>query len=411
LLIEHASDLAPLAQRLPVAGPLALDTEANGLFAFRPRLCTLQLAWTDGDRRVVVIIDAIATGVAPLARLLGPDGPVKVLHDLTFDARMLSEQGISLGNVRDTSVCARLLGFAATGLSALLDTELGIKLDKQFQRHDWSRRPMQPELLQYLAGDVVHLLELAERLFNKAARLGIEAEIADECAYKLWTAENPPRDTRPAYVRIKGAASLDPAQRAVLRRLVAARDVIAEAGDVPPFKVAANDTLLALARLCPRRAEDLACGQAWAQRGLLTHAQRWLDAIAMGLADADVPEPDRRHLEPVRPDRAAVARRRAVEGRISAWRRREARLRAVDEQVVLPGHCAHDLAEILVATPARDPSLPRRIASIPGIGERRLARYAHLLAALAGEDNPDAAAPKSFTPALGPVTGSDGHEA
>ena len=38
----------------------------------------------------------VVVDVAPLGPTLGPGGPVKVLHDLTFDARMLLDAGVLL---------------------------------------------------------------------------------------------------------------------------------------------------------------------------------------------------------------------------------------------------------------------------------------------------------------------------
>src|SRR5262249_25111497 len=149
---------------------IGLDVEADGLFAYRAHLCTLQLALypsppadsndreaSSGEPPEIVIVDALAVHPAPLADLLGPHGPPKILHDLTFDARMLQGVGITVGNVVDTSVVARLLGRKATGLASLLETELGVRVAKQFQQHDWRIRPIGDSELDYLADDVRHL--------------------------------------------------------------------------------------------------------------------------------------------------------------------------------------------------------------------------------------------------------------
>src|SRR5690349_14549323 len=115
LVVRDPAALAALAARAARAPRIAIDVEANGLFAYRAALCTVQLAFPEGDDRAIAVIDTLAVDPAPLAAVLGPEGPVKVLHDLTFDARLLAEAGAPLGRVRDTSVTARLLGIAATG--------------------------------------------------------------------------------------------------------------------------------------------------------------------------------------------------------------------------------------------------------------------------------------------------------
>src|SRR5207247_490236 len=83
-------------------------------------------------------------------------------------------------------------GFAATGLAAMLASELGVAVTKRYQQHDWSLRPLTPEQIGYLAGDVAHLIALDARLAERTAALGIADEAADECAYKLATAARPP---------------------------------------------------------------------------------------------------------------------------------------------------------------------------------------------------------------------------
>jgi ribonuclease D len=400
-LVATPADLARVAGRAARAPRVAVDAEANGLFAFRPSLCTLQLAWPEGEHTAVAVVDTLAVAAAPLGPLLGPDGPIKVLHDLTFDARLLADAGAPLARVRDTSVAARLLGFTATGLASLLASELGVHVGKELQQHDWGRRPLAAEHVAYLAGDVRHLLALDAHLERRAGALDLGPEIDEECAHKLGAALGPPRDGRPAYVRIKGAAALDPAGRAVLRRLVEARDEVSRAADLPPFKVVSSEVLLELARRRPGTPETLA-----AVRGALAgragrHAEAWLAAVAAGVRDGDVPGEDRAHFAPPRPDRELAARRRAREAALSAWRRAEAALRGVDEQAVLPGHCAQDLVDALLDNDQRpDPAaLAEAIARIPGLGVRRLARYREAFVALASPPPaPRAAAPSRRAP-------------
>ncbi|WP_129581594.1 MULTISPECIES: ribonuclease D [Sorangium] len=381
VLVEREGDLARLVERAARADALAVDVEANGLFAYRPRLCTVQLAFREGDGFAVAVVDALRAPVAPLAPLLGAAGPPKVLHDLTFDARMLAEAGAPLAGVRDTSVAARMLGRAATGLAALASTELGVKIDKQLQQHDWGRRPLADAELRYLADDVLHLLPLDARLAEHVRALGIEDEIAEECAYKLAAALGPPRDPRPAYARIKGAQALDPEGRAILRRLVLARDAAAEEADLPAFKIVAGEALLELAQRRPTRADDVRAVRGAAAGRAAGLVAAWLRAIEQGRSDGDVPEDERALFAQTRPSRRELSVRRAMETRIAAWRRAEAKARQVDEQVVLPGHCAQDLVEIALAG-GHGGAVADAIARVPGLGARRLARYGAALAAL-----------------------------
>lgn len=384
-LVRDASTLYQIVARAARAPRLALDVEANGLFVYRAALCVLQMAWEEEGGLAVALVDTLATPVDPLRAVLGPGGPIKVLHDLSFDARLLDEVGSPLARVRDTSVAARLLGFTATGLSTLVASELGVTLDKRLQQYDWTRRPLLDEHLLYLAEDVRYLLALDDHLTRSADALDLAPEIAEECDHKLAAARWPPRDPRPAYVRIKGAAGLDPVGRAVLRRLVEAREAAAAAADVPPFKVVTNEVLLELSRRRPTSLAALSASRGAVIGRAAQHTDELLRAIAEGLRDGDVP-PDHAHFfqPPAHPpSRAELAARRAIEVRISAFRKAEAKRRGVDEQAVLPGHCAHDLADVLAAHGPTDPALPDAIARIAGIGAFRIERYGEAFRALA----------------------------
>ena len=92
------------------------------MFAYRAAICTVQLGWQSAQR--LAVADALGVPVTGLRQLLGTGGPTKIVHDVAFDARLLAEAGIALGNVHDTAIAARMLGRTATGLGSLLASEL-----------------------------------------------------------------------------------------------------------------------------------------------------------------------------------------------------------------------------------------------------------------------------------------------
>ncbi len=389
-LVQDADALDAVVTRARHASAIAVDVEANGLFAYRAQLCTVQLAWEEGERTKIAVIDTLRVSTSALAALFAAHAPIKVLHDLTFDARLLQESGAPLDHVRDTSVAARLLGVKATGLSAVLSQELGVVLDKRYQRHDWSRRPLEPAHLAYLSNDVAYLLQLERAIMKRVVAMDIAAEVEAECAYKLASATAPPRDQRPAYARVKGVQRLDPTTRAVLMHLATAREEIAESINVPPFKVITNEVLMELALKRPRSIADMRSIRGAVSGRAGRYTVRWRDAIAAGVAAGDIPASDRVLFEPPIFDRRAVAKRRDIESKITAFRRGEAQRRGVDEQVVLPGHCVQELAAILVTMTPRDPEMMPRIATIAGIGAKRAEQYGSALAALLeSEDTPE----------------------
>jgi ribonuclease D len=384
-IVDTRSALVALAARAGLAERIALDLEANGRFAYRARVSTLQLAWADE----VVVVDPLAPDIggdlAPLGHLLGGAGPVKVIHDVGFDARLLTEAGIALGNVHDTALLAHWLGRASTGLASVAASELGVTLDKSLQAQDWSARPLSDRSVQYLASDVVHLLSLDDKLWGEAEARGIVGEVLDETEYRLASAARAVRepDPRPAFARAKGVDALSWADRAVFRRLVMAREAEAERMDTPAGELVPTAVLLAIARARPATLRDLGrIKSPVARRDPARVAEALLAAVALGVGDGDLSPADRAWFEPQKLSPPLAKARRERDGRLSAWRKAEAVARSVHEQVVLPGHCATDIVD-------ENPGDLEALAAIPGVGARRVARYgAAILAALGEPDTP-----------------------
>ena len=377
LVITREADLAEVAARLATKPRIAVDLESNGMFAYRAVACIVQIA-TDDE---VIVVDSLATKLTPLCEVFASSTTEKIIHDVSFDARILVAEGVHLANVRDTSLAARMIGRTATGLASLLASELGVSIDKKMQHHDWGHRPLDREAIAYLAGDVVHLFALADRLFAEVDAKGIAAEVEEETRYRLGTAAASVDETdpRPPYVRLKGVDRARAADLAILRHLAAVRERHAEELGVPPYKVLAPDVLFAIAAARPENTEQLArIRGAYAGHRARAIAADVLDAVACGVEDGAIPEDERHWFEKPRLPSSIVKARRAREQRLSKWRKEEAARRGVDEQVILPGHCLQDLADLEDAS-------TEAIAAVAGIGAFRIERHGpELLAALHG---------------------------
>jgi hypothetical protein len=108
-------------------------------------------------------------------------------------------------------IAAQLTGRERFGLAALLEEQFGVVLDKRYQRADWSRRPLGPELLAYAAADTATCtLAAASR---PSPRWGIGAEEESAARHRARRAE--------AWLDVKGAGRLAPRQ---LARLQPCRD-------------------------------------------------------------------------------------------------------------------------------------------------------------------------------------------
>lgn len=382
LLVSSPEALIEARSLLQKASRIALDCESNGMHAWRGRLCVMQLADArdDGPAETVVLVDTLAVpSLEPLAALLGPSGPPKILHDAGFDVRLLRDAGVTLGNVVDTSVYARFLGIRETGLASLLAARCGVTLEKTLQQHDWATRPLGARELAYLTGDVAHLGPLAAQLDAEARAKDIADEVHEETAYAVAHALDdgdevaPDGAVRPVYARVKGARDLGPASRAVLREVVEVREAAAERWDVPSGRVISNSGLVQIAKARPRSARDVKALGVLQPRGIEL-AERVAQAVQSGLAQGDIPAQERRWFTTERAP-ADLGLRKAREALLTHWRTAESARRGVDLQVVLPGHCVTALA-------AKGAANVEALRAVPGFGEVRVRRYGRALVEL-----------------------------
>ena len=248
ILIEREQELQELLPELLLQPVVALDTESCSGYRYWDRVCLLQLSVPGRD----YVVDALALDPRPLGALFAAPHVQKVLHAADQDiAALRRDYGFAFANVFDTMVAARLLGHRRCGLAALLECTFAIKLEKRFQRSDWSKRPLPQEWLRYAAADSHYLLPLRAALLARLERCGrlrqAERLFARACAAQ----PHPHRFDPEGYRRLPGAAQLDPGQLAVLRELYAWREGLARELDLAPYRVARTEFLLRLARLQP----------------------------------------------------------------------------------------------------------------------------------------------------------------
>lgn len=235
---------------------IALDTEGASFHRFVDRIYLLQLS----TREQSAIIDPLAVGpaaLAPLGTLLQDPGVEVVFHDSDYDVRLLHQDyGWHVTTIFDTRIAAQLLGVRAFGLAALLDQYFGVKLEKKYQRADWSMRPLTPAMLDYAAQDTRYLLALRDRLRAELDAAGRWSWAAEEFA-RLEGARWEPEDSGLSFLRVKGARDLTRRELAVLGELVRWRDALAAEQDRATFRVVGNEALLEIARAQPTTREAL----------------------------------------------------------------------------------------------------------------------------------------------------------
>jgi len=294
-LVADQAGFAAVLARAAASGSVALDTEAASFHRYHDRVYLIQLT-AAGE---TTVIDPLAlTDLSPLGALLADPAVEKLFHDADYDLRLLHHQfGFVSRHLFDTRVAAQLLGEPGIGLGTLLEKYFQIRPDKRFQRADWSARPLTEPMLDYAAGDTMHLHELQSvlltQLIEKKRLAWAEEEFALQEEGARW--EPGEDDPRESFLRFKGARALDRRGLAILRELHVWRETLASSLDRATFRLLGNEAILELAAHPVRTREQLAkvkgVGRDLAER----RGAELLEAIERGLAvpEAELPRFER----------------------------------------------------------------------------------------------------------------------
>ena len=255
--IDKPEAVGPLCDRVGVAHRVALDTEADSFHSYFHKLCLIQLSF-DGTHALIDPLRLRREDLEPLVALIEDSSVELLMHGADYDMRVLDRDlGANPKGLKDTESAARLLGEAKTGLAALLAQELGVIVEKKFQRADWGRRPLSTEMQQYAVGDIAHLADLADRLASRLAGLGRIEWWREECRVIEQARYAPPKRGPLAFERVKGARKLKGASRDRFAALFAWREDVAACADRPPFHILAPNTMIRLAEVPPADCRQL----------------------------------------------------------------------------------------------------------------------------------------------------------
>jgi len=333
-LIDTPEALARALETLRPHARLAVDTESDSYYAYRPKVCLIQVSVPGAD----FLLDPLARlDLSPFGALLGDPEREMVFHAAENDVIQLGHQfDWHIASLFDTQVACFVLGLKPYSLAGILEARFGVKLDKSQQRSDWARRPLETAQIAYAAEDTAHLLDLAAELKDRARQAGREEEIAYECrriAGRTWQPE--PFDPE-GFRRMAGARELGGVELRILRDLFLMRNEEAERRDRAPYRVAHDHVLVHIARNRSRQPG----------RGVPPAFWRRYGARVSGIVDAaakEGPLPPRRRetrrgepLDPVVKARFEKLRR---------WRNEAAQERGVEMWVVARNELLLEVAQ------------------------------------------------------------------
>ena len=256
-LITDSATLADLCSRLADADFVTVDTEFMRESTYYPELCLIQIA----DTKEAAAIDPMAPGLdlKPLLDLLTENEDVlKVVHAGGQDIEIIYNlTGKTPHPLFDTQVAAMALGQGEQiGYSNLVDSWLGISIDKGARFTDWSRRPLDARQIEYAIGDVTHLARIFPKMLDRLRTTGRGGWLDQEME-RLADPANYANDPDLAWKRVR-VSGRKPDMLGRLKAIARWRELEAQGKDLPRGRIVKDETLGDLAGNPPRKQADLA---------------------------------------------------------------------------------------------------------------------------------------------------------
>ena len=255
-LIEDSDALADLCARLAKSPFVAVDTEFMRENTYWPELCLIQIA----DANEAAAIDPMREGLdlSPLLELLVDNEDVlKVFHAGAQDIEIVYNlTGKTPHPLFDTQIAAMALGQGEQiGYSNLVDSWLGIALDKGARFTDWARRPLDKRQIDYAIGDVTHLSTLFPKMLERLRKTGRGGGLDQEME-RLADPANYVNEPDLSWKRIR-IVGRKPEVLGRLKSLAAWREREAQNKNLPRGRIIKDETMADIAAHPPRSQADL----------------------------------------------------------------------------------------------------------------------------------------------------------
>lgn len=341
-IITGAARLAEVTALLARQKEIAVDLEMDSLHHYREKVCLIQIS----TRSQSWLIDPLALGdLSPLAGPLSDPDMLVVMHGSDYDIRSLHRDfGIEVNNLFDTMIAARFLGIPEFGLAALLRVRFGVELDKKYQKADWSKRPLSPEMSAYAVADTSYLLPLYDQLRAELLQKGRLSWFEEEC--RLVCQARVTEKEGPLFLYCKGAGKLKGRSLAMLEELLQLRDRQAKTLDRPPFKVLSAETLQEIADSAPRTMSDLSRIKGMTPGQIERYGAAILQAVATGM---EIPEERLPHFPRTRKNDLVDGAKERLK-RLKHWREQRSTELGLEPGVLAPNWLLESVADFVPAT-------------------------------------------------------------
>ena len=255
-LIESSEQMEELLAQLEGVTLIAVDTEFFRETTYYPQLALVQIA-TD---KIVACIDPLAFDAKPALESLLLDANItKIFHSCSQDLEVLYYYlGEVPATIYDTQIANALLSeHQQIGYAKLVETVLGVQLDKSQTRTNWLQRPLTEKQLQYAGDDVYYLYQLQHELDRQLHEKGRSSWFEEETAALHYDESSFQVDTEKLWRRVKGSSRLNRNKLAIVQSIAVWREQLAQQQDKTRRRILSDDIVIDLAFNPPTDDDEL----------------------------------------------------------------------------------------------------------------------------------------------------------
>ncbi len=281
IILETHEQLAVAAETWSHTEVLGIDTEFLRERTYWAELGLVQVS----DGRQAWLVDVIKIGeLEPLKSMFENQAVLKVFHSSSEDFEALWHAlHVSPQPVADTQLACAMIGQPLQmSYHNAIKWLAGIEIDKDQTRSNWLRRPLSAKQLHYAATDVVFLPALVSRVRETLQEQNkwqwLEEDVSAAIAQSRESLD--PQD---AYLRLSGAANLEPLQLQALKSLAAWREREARQRNFPRGFVISDTEMMLVSRQLPDTLEALRKIEDLHERTVNRHGSALVEAVQAGL--------------------------------------------------------------------------------------------------------------------------------
>jgi len=251
--VETQEQLKETCEELNKHDVIGVDIECeNNLHHYGAYISIIQL--TAKSHHWIIDVLALKEINCLLKVLKNPDIQ-KIFHDVSFDFRILNYQFKCVPmNVFDSQLAALYLGYESIGLASLLKEFFDVKKEEKYQMADWTKRPLDEDMLSYATKDSKYLIKLRNILREKLRQMKRISWVEEE--FKLLEGKEW-EHVIPTYLNVRGIRQLSEKELAIFKRLFLLREKLAEKVNRPVHYIINSKKLLELAQRPPKNWGEL----------------------------------------------------------------------------------------------------------------------------------------------------------